>query len=234
MARLSLLVLAVALAASMAHGHTDVTPAEVKAMIDAGGPLTVLDVREDFEFCDSTSTPPGHIPGAVNMPWNSGYLQDHYDELPIDEDIVVVCRSGNRSDQASDFLDGLGFTSVFDMLGGMRAWGYETELCSEAGLAGGGDPWMDLALHHPSPNPFGAQTEIAYTIPSEKGTVTLAIYDTRGRLVTRLVDQPGSAGTHRAVWKGTDRHGRPVSSGVYFSRLTWNGRSRMGRVTLAR
>jgi rhodanese-related sulfurtransferase len=119
---------------SWAYSHTDVTPAQVKAMIDAGGGIVVVDVREESEYCDSTYTPPGHIPGAINMPWNSGYLQAHYSELAPDDSTVMVCRSGSRSNAAANFLDGEGFTHVFDMLGGMNAWAYETEMCGYSGV----------------------------------------------------------------------------------------------------
>lgn len=74
--------------------------------------------------------------GAINMPWNSGYLEAHYGELPADEEIIVVCRSGNRSNTAANFLDGVGFLSVFDMTGGMNQWLWETELCPQASVPG--------------------------------------------------------------------------------------------------
>ena len=119
---------------SWAYSHTDVTPAEVKTMVDAGGNVVVVDVREESEYCDSTYTPPGHIPGAINMPLYSGYFQAHYTELAPDDTTIIVCRSGNRSNTAANFLDGEGFTNVFDMLGGMNAWGYETEVCDYSGV----------------------------------------------------------------------------------------------------
>ncbi len=234
MRRTAVVFLVAVLTAALAYAHTDVTPAEAKAMIDAGGPLTIVDVREESEYCDSTYSPPGHIPGAINMPYSSGYLQDHYGELPISEDIIVVCRSGGRSNLAANFLDGEGFTSVFDMLGGMSAWVYETELCCQASVPGLDVGQTGLSIEVASPNPFGVETEIFYTLPNGQGAVTLLIYDTRGRLVTRIVDEPKSAGTYRAVWSGTDDGGRPVSSGVYFSRLTWNGVSKTGRMVLTR
>lgn len=226
--------LAAVLTASFTHAHTDVTTAEVKAMIDAGGPLTIVDVREESEYCDSTYSPPGHIPGAINMTWYSGGLEENYSDLPIDEDIVVVCRSGGRSNLAANFLDGVGFTRVFDMLGGMNAWVYETELCWQASVPGLDVGPVDLALGAPSPNPFDVETEIFYTLPEGCGAVTLGIYDARGRLLTKLVDGTGAPGTHCADWTGTDDLGRAVSSGVYFARMTWKGESKTRRLVLAR
>ncbi len=229
-------ILAIALTSGVAYSHTDLTPAEVQAMLDAGGDLVVLDVREESEFCDSTYQPPGHIIGAVNMPWNSGYLQEHYSELPSDHDIIVVCRSGNRSNSAANFLDGVGFTSVFDMLGGMNAWQWETEDCSVASVPGPGVVPAALSLGPAIPNPFSLETEISYAIPAENGQmhVTLSIYDSRGRLVARVVDSNQNAGSRRVIWSGTDRRGRPVASGVYFYRLASYGKSKTRRVVLLR
>lgn len=223
--------LVILLLAALAYGHTDVTPAEVKAMLDAGGDITVVDVREQSEYCDSTYTPPGHIPGAINMPWNSGYLEDHYNELPPDDDIIVVCRSGGRSNAAANFLDGAGFASVFDMLGGMSAWPYETELCGPSSIPGADAGPIGLTLESASPNPFSAETEITYGVPAGKGVAALGIYDSRGRLVARFGGEQ-AGGMQRAVWTGLDELGRPVSSGVYFYRLTWNGESMTRRVVL--
>ena len=84
--------------------------------------ITVIDVREDFEF------EAGHIPGAMWIPL--GELPDRLDEVPTDEPVVMVCRSGNRSSQALKFLQDQGFENVHNMLGGMNDWtamGYEIE-----------------------------------------------------------------------------------------------------------
>jgi rhodanese-related sulfurtransferase len=110
---------------SCAWAHTDVTPQEANDMMDANDRVIVLDVRESSEYCD----PPGHVPGALNYPWTSGVLQATYEELPWDSEIVVVCRSGYRSNLAADFLDSQGFLYVYDMLGGMLAWQWETVVC---------------------------------------------------------------------------------------------------------
>ncbi len=74
----------------------------------------ILDVREPSEFEE------GHIPLATLIPL--GELADRLNELPKDRDIVVVCRSGNRSDKGRDILIEAGFPSVANMSGGMNAW----------------------------------------------------------------------------------------------------------------
>jgi rhodanese-related sulfurtransferase len=233
--RVTKLMLVLCLAVSgIAHAHTEVNPATVKAMMDAGGALTIVDVREEYEYCDSTYSPPGHIPGAINMPWYSGYLEDHYAELPLNEDLVVVCRSGNRSHSAANFLDSQGFISVFDMVGGMNAWNYETELCPQASVTGPGGSGSAFFLEAAGSNPFPAEAEIRYALPAADRDVQLAVYDTHGRIVSILVDHAQSPGVHRTVWRGTDGLGNPVASGIYFARLTWNGESLTQRLVLAR
>ena len=68
------------------------------------------------------------------------------------------------------------------------------------------------------PNPFNPETIIEYQLPSSQNII-LNIYDMRGNLVQSLVDQKQSAGIHRVVWKGVNRRGYPVSSGVYIYKL---------------
>jgi len=72
------------------------------------------------------------------------------------------------------------------------------------------------------PNPFNPQTTIQYSLASQ-GRVELKIYDVAGRLVEVLANETQIAGQHSVVWRGTDRHGSPVASGVYFVRLSAAG-----------
>jgi rhodanese-related sulfurtransferase len=81
----------------------------------------MLDVREPDEWIA------GHIPNAHLIPL--GQLAQRLKELNPDQEIVVVCRSGNRSAQARDILLGAGFKYVTSMAGGMNDWtaaGYPT------------------------------------------------------------------------------------------------------------
>lgn len=82
----------------------------------------ILDVRENDEWIA------GHIPGATLIPL--GQLESRLDEVPRDQSIVVVCRTGNRSAVGRDILLEAGFESVTSMVGGFVAWekeGYEVE-----------------------------------------------------------------------------------------------------------
>jgi len=136
---LCVFLIAICMASLPALGHTDVTVSQAKDLIDSTDDLIVLDVREPSEYCDSR----GHIPGALNYPWNSGVLQARFEELPIDSPTLVVCRSGGRSNQAANFLDSKGFLMVYDMLGGMNAWLSETTPCKYSGGSGSAeDPYQ--------------------------------------------------------------------------------------------
>jgi len=108
--------------------HTDVTAGQAQRLITATDDLIIVDVRERSEYCDAR----GHIPGALNYPYTSGVLEARYQELPKDHPILVVCRSGRRSNLAAELLRSHGFTEVYDMTGGMKAWEWETAPCDEA------------------------------------------------------------------------------------------------------
>lgn len=100
---------------------TNLSAAEVESLWQDEA-ITVIDVREDFEF-DA-----GHIPGALWIPL--GELPDRLEEVPTDGPVVMVCRSGNRSSQAFQFLQKEGFPNAHNMLGGMNDWsasGYDIE-----------------------------------------------------------------------------------------------------------
>jgi len=74
----------------------------------------ILDVREVNEWEEA------HIPGATLLPL--GELESRLGEIPKDQDVVIVCRSGNRSAQARDLLMSAGFTNITSMAGGMNQW----------------------------------------------------------------------------------------------------------------
>ncbi|PYZ92346.1 hypothetical protein CR194_16055 [Salipaludibacillus keqinensis] len=80
---------------------------------------TILDVREPAEYVFS------HIPGAISIPL--GELDERIDEISKDNEIYVVCRTGNRSNMAAQLLDQKGFKKVFNVKPGMTEWDGPTE-----------------------------------------------------------------------------------------------------------
>ncbi len=89
---------------------------ELKKRLDAGEALHLLDVREPHEHADfnigGTLLPLGRV------------MQMDTDEIEPwkNEEVIVYCRSGNRSGQASMMLETQGFTNVKNLTGGMMAW----------------------------------------------------------------------------------------------------------------
>ena len=91
-----------------------ITPEEVRRRIKAGEKLTIIDVREDEEVAQ------GMIPGAKHIVMYT--IPDRLDEIPKDTEVILVCRSGNRSGRVYDFLEMQGYTKTYNMVGGMLAW----------------------------------------------------------------------------------------------------------------
>ena len=93
------------------NGVPQITPEEAAQRVEAGAFL--LDVREDDEW------QAGHAPAAHHLAL--GRVPAEHDTLPKDADIVVICRAGGRSEQASVALRNAGYEAA-NIAGGMRAW----------------------------------------------------------------------------------------------------------------
>ena len=92
---------------------------EAIAIMESESDYIILDVRTTEEFADK------HIPDSINIP-NETIGTEDIPELPDkDQLILVYCRSGNRSKQASDKLVGLGYTNIVEC-GGINDWPGET------------------------------------------------------------------------------------------------------------
>src|SRR5437867_987360 len=87
---------------------------DLKRKIEANGALTILDVREPFEYEIA------HIEDAKLIPL--GELPNRVDELPRDREIVAHCKSGVRSARAVELLRRAGFTRIYNVAGGIKAW----------------------------------------------------------------------------------------------------------------
>lgn len=92
--------------------HT-VTNAELQRYLGSED-VIVVDVREPAEYAF------GHIEGAVSMPL--GELENRTAELDAEKEVIVICRTGNRSDFAAKQLADKGFTRVKNAVEGMSKW----------------------------------------------------------------------------------------------------------------
>ncbi len=81
--------------------------------------LIVIDVREAAEYANN------HIPKTTNIPL--GDLESHINDFNKDDDIFLICRTGNRSGMAASKLTELGFNHVYNVVPGMSEWTGNTE-----------------------------------------------------------------------------------------------------------
>jgi hypothetical protein len=91
-----------------------------------------------------------------------------------------------------------------------------------------------LTLHAPRPNPSRGRLDISFDAPDGVGAPSLAIYNVRGELITRLVGSVVSPGRYTATWDGADDRGRGVSAGVYFVRLACDHEVRVQKIVVLR
>lgn len=85
---------------------------EAKKLIEQG--ITVIDVRTPQEYAE------GHIPKAKLISLQE--IETRLNEFSQDEQYLIVCRSGNRSAQASEILVQNGMKKIYNMTGGMNEW----------------------------------------------------------------------------------------------------------------
>ena len=116
---MALLLLAGCGAQSEESTYRQVNAEEAATMMEEESSYIILDVRTTEEYSEK------HIPGAINIP-NETIGTEDIPELPDMEQLILVyCRSGNRSKQASEKLVKLGYTNIVEF-GGINDWTGET------------------------------------------------------------------------------------------------------------
>ncbi len=94
----------------------NITPEEVKERLNKGEKLNLIDVREPYENAEF------NIGGKLLPLGKVQSMQtEDIDDLK-DEEVILYCRSGNRSGIAAMILDQMGFTNTKNLTGGMLAW----------------------------------------------------------------------------------------------------------------
>ena len=91
-----------------------ITPTELNAELQSSNPPTIVDVREAYELEISA------LPNAIHIPL--GQLPARLNELDRESDLVILCRVGGRSAQATNYLIQNGFTKVRNMTSGINGW----------------------------------------------------------------------------------------------------------------
>jgi len=100
-------------------GDSEIDPLEVKAKMDRGDRFVLLDVREphELQIC--------RLPGATSIPL--GELPRRVHELDTADEIITVCKMGQRSARAASFLRQAGFRKVRNMRGGTNLWAQKVD-----------------------------------------------------------------------------------------------------------
>ncbi len=103
-----------------AASYQQVSAQEAKAIMDSEQGYVIVDARTQAEYQQ------GHVPGALLIPHDA--IEAKAGELLPDKDqlILVYCRSGNRSKQASEALVDMGYTNIVEF-GGINTWPYDIE-----------------------------------------------------------------------------------------------------------
>lgn len=116
---MALLLLSGCATQSAKKTYRQITMEEAITMMEEETGYIILDVRTAQEYSEK------HIPGAINIA-NESIGTEDIPELPDkDQLILVYCRSGNRSKQASEKLVKLGYTNIVE-IGGINSWPGET------------------------------------------------------------------------------------------------------------
>jgi rhodanese-related sulfurtransferase len=96
-----------------------IDPVTLKARLDRGESVLILDVREPFEIALAP------FPGATHIPM--GDIPSRLTELDPDRETVVVCHHGVRSAQVAMYLAQNGFERVLNLAGGIDAWSEDAD-----------------------------------------------------------------------------------------------------------
>lgn len=97
----------------------EMTVSELKERLDAGEPLTILDVRNPQEYEIA------RIPGSVLIPLHE--LEERIGELDPAATIVAHCHHGGRSANAVAFLRSMGYERAINLAGGIEEWSVEVD-----------------------------------------------------------------------------------------------------------
>ena len=98
----------------------NITPLELKARLDRGEKIRLVDVREPDEWAVA------RLPGAELIPL-SQFQQRATAELSADESLVLYCHHGIRSARAQGYLKAQGYDSVLNLTGGIDAWSLQVD-----------------------------------------------------------------------------------------------------------
>ena len=112
---MALIMAAVFMLGSCGTGYKQISQDEAMKIMEEESGYLIVDVRRPDEFAE------GHIEGAINVP-NEGIAEEMPEELPDkDQLLLIYCRTGRRSKEASEKLAKIGYKNVYEF-GGINTW----------------------------------------------------------------------------------------------------------------
>ncbi len=96
-----------------------ISPKELRARLDNGDKLVLVDVREEWEYALAK------LNGSILIPL--GTLPQSLARLDLDSEIIAICHHGMRSADATNFLLQQGFSNVKNLVGGIDAWSVQVD-----------------------------------------------------------------------------------------------------------
>ena len=128
---IALAVVAIAIIAIFVASQSSSAPAKVNALPAEINTGLAYDKYEEGAFLLDVRTPEEwieyHVPGATLITLDQ--LEARVNEVPFDQEVIIICRSGNRSQVGRDILLAAGHTNVTSIAGGIKGWdaaGYPT------------------------------------------------------------------------------------------------------------
>jgi rhodanese-related sulfurtransferase len=97
----------------------EIEPKQLKARLDAGEDIVIVDVREDWELRQSK------VARAMHIPMDD--IPAALDRIPKDKPVVIMCHVGERSAQVVYWLRYKGYTNVYSLEGGISRWAREVD-----------------------------------------------------------------------------------------------------------
>ena len=97
----------------------EISPKDLKARLDAGETIDIIDVREAWELQQSS------LEGAIHIPMNS--IPQSLDRIPKDRPVVIMCHMGSRSATVVNWMQQRGFDNLYSLEGGIDLWSTDVD-----------------------------------------------------------------------------------------------------------
>ncbi|MDY0150659.1 MAG: FlgD immunoglobulin-like domain containing protein [Candidatus Cloacimonas sp.] len=220
------------------YSRGDVTRTEQDSEIPKFGGLVGSNYQSAIEHCYSTGSvyyeefadPTDQ--GFIGSNENGTYISNYFDSEASNQDSSIGATPQTTAQMKTlntfvgwDFIDTWQF--VDNVNDGYPSLQSANQVASEDDIA----PATVALCMMAYPNPFMCNTTVSYKL-SQSAQTELNIYNIRGQLVRKLVNEPLSSGQHTVTWDGKDDNGKPLASGMYLCRIISAGKQETHKMLL--